>query len=73
MSLADAELWAQAGVDHLCEPYRRLDPPLIDLREAAAMIRASYAAGYSRAFTDPDPDVVVASGRSETLRLMLPV
>lgn len=71
----ETELWAQEGVDRLCEPYRaRLAPTDIDLREAAVMIRAAYAKGYGAALTEAEPlTPAEAKARLRLLMLLVPV
>lgn len=70
-----AELWAQDGVDSLCEPYRTTQAGCeIDLTEALALLRAAYAKGYSEALSEATPlDLPEAAARAVTLGLMLPV
>lgn len=71
--IPEIELWAQQGIDKLCEPYRtNLADVKIDMAEAGALIRAAYAAGYSDALTDEFP-VEDAGARAQVLALMLPV
>lgn len=85
--ISGCELWAQAGVDNLCEPYRNPpakadvdgeqveepDPPM-DLEEAKSLMRAAYGQAYVAALSEPEPmELEQALQCATTLALMLPV